>query len=234
MKYAFVDYRISDDEYYNLLKLNCNIIKCEPSSFLYQEISGHPDILLHFINNKKVIIHRDTSKDFEIKLLRLNLEVLRSQNSLTSKYPKDIILNGVNTDMAFIHNLDNTDPKLLNEVSHKCLINTNQGYSKCSTAVLNNTAFITSDKSIYKALTSNKWDVLLIPPGNILLPGLNYGFIGGTCGMLNSNTIVFYGSLKYHPQCNEIMDFLKKHSITPIFLYDGPLIDRGSIFFIDI
>lgn len=234
LKYAFVDYRISDEEYSNLLKLNCNIIKCEPSSTLYEAICGHPDILLHFTTNTKVIIHRGTSKEFEFKLSSLNFDVLRSQNSLTAKYPQDIILNGVNTEISFIHNLDNTDPTLLNEVSNKLLINTKQGYTKCSTAVLNNEAFITSDNSIYKALTSNGWDVLLISPGNILLPGLNYGFIGGTCGMLNSNTIVFYGSLKFHPQYNEIMDFLNKYAITPFYLSDGPLIDRGSIFFIDI
>ncbi len=234
LKYAFVDYRISDEEYCNLLKLNCNIIKCEPSSTLYEAICGHPDILLHFIDNTKVIIHRETSEEFKFKLSSLNLNVLRSENSLTAKYPQDIILNGVNTDMAFIHTLSNTDPRLLNEVSNKKLITVKQGYTKCSTVVLNNNAFITSDKSIYQALTSNEWDVLLIHPGNILLPGLNYGFIGGTCGMLNSTTIVFYGSLKHHPQYNEMIDFLNKYNITPIYLSDGPLIDRGSIFFLDI
>lgn len=234
MKYAFVDYRISDEEFNNLSKLNCNIIKCEPSNKLYDAICGHPDILIHFIDKSKIIIHKDTSKEFEEMLINLNFEVIRSINSISDKYPNDIILNAINTTSSFIHNLKYTDPVLLKEVVNKKAINVNQGYSKCSTVVINDSAFITSDKSIYSALKSNNYDVLLLEPGNISLPGLNYGFIGGTCGMLDSNTIVFYGSLEKHPQYLEIKNFLSKYEITPIYLSNETLIDRGSIFFTDI
>lgn len=234
MKYAFVDYRISEEEFSNLSKLNCTIIKCEPCFNLYQAICGHPDILLHFTNDNTVIIHKETSASFEALLENLKLKVIRSKKELTDKYPDDIILNGVNTSNLFMHNLANTDPSLLEKVTGKTLINVNQGYTKCSTVVLNDNSFITSDRSIHKALTSNGYDVLLIEPGHILLPGLNYGFIGGTCGMLNSNTIVFYGSLEYHPQKEALIDFLNKHNITAHYLSKEPLIDRGSIFFIDL
>lgn len=234
MKYAFVDFRISEEEYFNLSKLNCNIIKCEPCMKLYEAICGHPDILLHFIDNKNVIIHKDTSKEFETQLSMLNLTVLRSENSLTDKYPEDIILNGVNTCTDFIHSTANTDPLLLQLVKDKNIINVKQGYTKCSTVVINHKAFITSDKSIGKALLNQGYDVLQLPPGNIVLPGINYGFIGGTCGMLDSNTLVFYGSLNHYPQGKDVMGFLSKYDITPVYLCDTPLIDRGSIFFLDI
>ena len=234
MKYAFVDFRISEEEFINLSKLNCNIIKCEPCSKLYDAICGHPDILLHFLNDNTVIIHKDTSVEFETLLETLNINVIRSQKALTDKYPHDIILNGVNTNNFFMHNIPNTDPFLLEKVKHKVLIDVKQGYTKCSTVVINDSAFITSDKSIHKELFKKGYDVLLIEPGNIKLPGLNYGFIGGTCGMLNHNTIVFYGSLEYHPQKQEIINFLHKYNITPIYLTDEPLIDRGSIFFVDL
>lgn len=234
MKYAFVDYRISDEEFENLKKLNCKVIKCEPSSALYDAICGHPDILLHFINNNTVIIHKETSNAFEYLLKKLKLTVMRSEKILMEKYPKDIILNGVNTTDFFMHNLANTDPILLENVKGKSLINVNQGYTKCSTVVLNQNAFITSDNSIYTALTTEGYDVLLIQPGHIHLPGLNYGFIGGTCGMYDSDTIIFYGSINHHPDKETILSFLKKHNVTPVYLSNSPLIDRGSIFFIDL
>lgn len=234
MKYAFVDYRISEEELKNLSNLNCNIIKCEPCFKLYDAICGHPDILLHFINNNTVILHKEASEAFEASLRNLGIKVIRSQHALTNKYPEDIILNAVNTKDFFMHNLKYSDPVLLEAVKNKTLIDIKQGYAKCSTAVLSDKAFITSDKSIFKALTSQGCDILLINPGNILLPGLDYGFIGGTCGMLDSNTLVFYGSLEYYPQKQEISSFLKRNNITPIFLSDTPLMDRGSIFFIDL
>lgn len=234
MKYAFVDYRISEEELSSLSNLNCKVIKCEPSFKLYEAICGHPDILLHFIDNNTVIIHNETSSSFENLLKKLNLNVIKSIKTLTNKYPEDIILNGVQTNNFFMHKLTNTDPAILENIHNKTLINVNQGYTKCSTVIINDNAFITSDPSIYKELINHGYDVLLIKPGNISLPGLNYGFIGGTCGMFNSHTIVFYGSLNYHPEKNEIISFLKKYNITPIYLSNTPLIDRGSIFFIDL
>ncbi|MEG0133753.1 MAG: hypothetical protein RSB77_07335 [Bacilli bacterium] len=234
MKYAFVDSRISSDEILNLKALNCDVILCEPCDELYDAICGHPDILLHFINNGKVIIHKNSSNFFEKKLLALGIEVLRSQSLLTPKYPSDIILNAVNTTNFFLHNINHTDKRLLQEIAPKKLINVNQGYTKCSTVILSEKAFITSDNSIYTTLINLGYDVLLLPPGDILLPGLDYGFIGGTCGMLNSDTIVFYGNLNSYSHGNMVKAFLEKHNITPIYLSNSPLIDRGSIFFIDL
>lgn len=234
LKYAFVDFRISHEEILSLENLNCKPILCEPCSSLYPAICGHPDILMHFIDNNTVIIHKDTSFTFEKKLKSLNLTVLRSKETLTGKYPKDIILNAVNTSEFFMHNIKYTDKTLLKKIHHKALINVKQGYAKCSTAILSDKAFITSDISIHKELNHYGYDVLLLPPGDILLPHLDYGFIGGTCGVLDSKTIVFYGNLDLYPHGELVKSFLNKHSITPIYLTNSPLIDRGSIYFLDI
>lgn len=45
---------------------------------------------------------------------------------------------------------------------------------------------------IYKTLIKENFDVLLIPFGDIELPGLNYGFIGGVGGMISSNSMAFF------------------------------------------
>ena len=51
-------------------------------------------------------------------------------------------------------------------------------------AVVSNKAIITSDKVIAHEAKKVDLDVLLIPPGDIILPGLDYGFIGGCCGLI--------------------------------------------------
>lgn len=231
LKYAFVDYRISKEEKYNLESLGCTVIVCPPFPLLYEAISGHPDILIHLINNKKIIVHKDIDFNFIQLLKNLNLEVHYSLDSLKATYPYDIILNAVNLKDYFIHNLKFTDKNLLSNLSKKKLINVNQGYTKCSTAVIKNNAIITSDNSIYQALKSEPIDVLLLPAGDILLPGLNYGFIGGTCGRIDDK-IVFYGTLEKYKYGDLVLDFLKKHQMTPFYLSDNPLIDRGSILFL--
>ncbi|ABK60593.1 DUF6873 family GME fold protein [Clostridium novyi] len=232
MKTLIVDYRISEEEKSFLINLGYKIITCPSSNKLYYAICGHPDILMHIINKKNIIVHKDTPNNFIESLKTLGMNVILSKNSLDSKYPKDIILNAVNLSDYFVHYLKNTDKVLLNEIKKekKKLINTKQGYTKCSTAIVNDNAIMTSDTTIAKALKDENIDVLLLPPGDIELPGLDYGFIGGTCGLIENNTLAFYGDLKNYIYGKEVLNFLKKHKVEPVFLRKGKLIDRGSIF----
>lgn len=229
MKTVIVDYRISELEKENLNKLSYKTLLCPKSPLLYEAICGHPDIQLNIIDENTIMVHKNIQIDFVTKLKSLNKNIIYSHSNLSSKYPEDILLNAVNLKNFFIHKIKNTDKNLLNIVKHKKLINVNQGYTKCSTAVINNTAVITSDKSIANALYNENFDVLLLPPGDILLPGLNYGFIGGTCGLLEEGLLTFYGDLNYYTYGNEVISFLKKHKVEPVFLRKGKLIDRGSI-----
>lgn len=234
MKIAFTDYRISKEEEMNLEKLNCTLIKCGPCERVYEAINGHPDILIHKISENKILVHRDMPKDFKNKLEGLGITPIDTEASLEDTYPKDVILNAITTSTHFIHNLNSTDSVLLGSVGKRLKLNVKQGYTKCSTAVLSDEAFITSDKSIYTALINQGLDVLLLPPGDILLPGLNYGFIGGTCGMIDENTIAFFGNLEFYKYKEEVISFLQKHNIKPVYLYNGPLIDRGSLIIVNI
>ena len=161
-----------------------------------------------------------------------NINYLLSQNSLNDTYPKDIILNGFITDEYFIHNLNYTDPILLETQENKKLINVKQGYTKCSILPISDTAIITNDLGIYNSLDKNVFDILLVPPGDILLPSLNYGFIGGVGGMISKNKLALFGELNNYEYGNKIYKFLYKYDVEPIYLRKGKLIDRGSLLLI--
>lgn len=233
MKNAIVDYRIDDVEKENLIAFGCNIIECPPSSILYDAVCGHPDMLMNIVNNDLIILHKDTDRAFVSQLQAMEKNIVFSENSLMTSYPYDIILNALSIRNMFIHSLKHTDSKLLEASRGKELINVRQGYTKCSTALISNSAAITSDTGIASALNSRGIDVLLLPPGGILLPGLNYGFIGGTCGLFDKNHLAFYGDLEFYIYGKEVIAFLKKHKVEPLFLKKGPLVDRGSLFIIE-
>lgn len=232
MKYLIVDYRINEEEENNLLNLGYHLMHCPRCGILYDAVCGHPDMLVNLLDKKTVIVHKDMDKVFINKLRTLNIDVLLTEKSLGRSYPEDIILNAVNLDNLFMHNIKFSDPLLLRLVQGKQLINIKQGYTKCSTAIISSSAAITSDVKISKQLLSHGLDVLFLPPGDIVLPGLNYGFIGGCCGLIEENVIAFYGNLNYYCYGREVLQFLKKHKVTPVFLREGKLIDRGSIFLI--
>ncbi|GAA0780942.1 DUF6873 family GME fold protein [Hathewaya limosa] len=229
MKTLFVDNRIAIEEFNILKNLNYKIIKVPSCNKLYNAIKGHPDILLHIQDKNSIIVHKDIPKDFITLLKNNSFNVTLSSYSLDSKYPNDIFLNAVSFKNYFIHNLIYTDPILLKLNNYKKLINVKQGYTKCSTCIVNENSIITSDTNIAKHLTANNFNVLLLPPGDIILEGLDYGFIGGCSGLIEKNVLAFYGDLSYYKYGKEVLNFLKENKVEPLYLRNGKLIDRGSI-----
>ncbi len=229
--HCFIDYRTTNEEIKNLHSLGLKPIKVPKTSLVYEAINGHVDIQLNIINKKDklVIISKDIDESFIFQLKKNNINYIRSHSSLTSKYPNDIILNGLILDDYFIHNLKFTDKNLLESQKNKTLINVNQGYTKCSILPIRKKHIITSDNNIASTLLNYDFDVLLVPPGDIILPSLNYGFIGGTGGMIDENTIAFFGELSHYAYGDEVYKFLYKLDVKPISLRKGKLIDRGSL-----
>ena len=229
MKNLIVDFRIHNEEKKYLISRGYNLLICPPSNLLYEAVCGHPDMLMHILDNN-IMVHKDMDSEFIQKLDLLNYKVYKSNSTLQSTYPYNICLNALCIGNLFVHSINFTDTNLLSLLKNKKLINVKQGYTKCSTCIVNNHAIITSDVSIAKALSLEKIDVLLIPPGDILLPGLNYGFIGGATGLIEDNVLAFYGHLDHYLYGKEVLKFLNKHKVEPVFLRNGKLIDRGSIF----
>ncbi|MBQ0125453.1 MAG: hypothetical protein KBS59_03910, partial [Clostridiales bacterium] len=54
-----------------------------------------------------------------------------------------------------------------------------------------------------------------------------YGFIGGACGNISENEILFFGDIEKHPSCEQIRDFCQKHGVK-IISGKGNLFDFGG------
>lgn len=104
-----------------------------------------------------------------------------------------------------------------------------QGYTRCCCLPVDDASFITADHGIAKALEAVGADVLLIETGHILLPGFDYGFIGGCAGHITPRTIIFNGDLSAHPDFNAITGFIHARDINTVYFKDYPLTDIGSI-----
>lgn len=201
-------------------------------------------ILIEYLKNKGFSINLiEGSPDFnfgisshpDIYMCKLGISdespvFFGDADRLGEKYPEDIRYNAACTGRFFIHNLKYTDNELFSVVQSMGLktVNTRQGYSKCSIALVDENSAITSDDGSAKAMTAAGIDVLLIEKGHVLLKGYNYGFIGGTCGRVG-NELVFNGDLSNHPDYERIKDFVKAKGITLKHFPEYPLEDIGSI-----
>ena len=106
------------------------------------------------------------------------------------------------------------------------LVNVNQGYAKCSTALAGD-YFITADKGIYEAMTANGAKGLLIESGDIRLDGVDYGFIGGCC-FYNDGVLYYAGDITKHRNYSIISDFLRERGIELCCLSKTELYDIGG------
>ena len=110
----------------------------------------------------------------------------------------------------------------------KEIIDTNQGYTKCSIAVVSDNAIITDDVDIYKKC-KKKIDVCFVEKNSVRLNGYNYGFIGGCCGKISKDKLAFFGDVNYHKNSKEIKEFCYKYDVECISLSNLPLYDYGSL-----
>jgi len=93
-------------------------------------------------------------------------------------------------------------------------IDVKQGYSKCSICVVDENSVITADQGIAKKISKEKGpDCLLISPGHIILERHEYGFIGGSCGLIG-NEIVFNGDISLHPDFKRISNYIKSRGLS--------------------
>ena len=233
MKVAIVDFRISKEEIKSLEVLNMKVIKCPHYGGVYEAISGHPDIQINILSKSDIMVHPKINENFIKELSDLGYNIHFSSKDIGFNYPQNIILNAINEEKFFLHNLTHTDKNLLNYITDKKLLNVSQGYTKCSTAIISKEAFLTNDIKIKESLESLGADVLLLPHGDIELLPLNYGFIGGACGLIDKNTLAFFGSLDKYIHGDNVKTFLKRHNVTPLYLKQSGLIDRGSLFILE-
>lgn len=183
---------------------------------------------VHIVHSTE-LVYPQIASHADIYMCRLDDEVIHAKaDELGYSYPDNIAFNAACTGRYFIHNTAHTAKHLLDAARAKGMhiIDVKQGYTKCNTAIIDETSVITSDKGICKA-ASPHLDVLLIRPGHIILTGFNYGFIGGTCGRVGDE-IIFNGNISAHPDYNEIRAFIENRGLN-IKYFDYPLEDIGSI-----
>ncbi len=194
-------------------------------------VSTHPDMQICHIGGKNFVCEPTVYDYYVQNLKKFNLNIIKGERKIMSTYPNDISYNVVITGKFFMHNLKYTDSKIraLIEDTDISIYNVKQGYTKCATCIIDNNAVITSDEGIYKVCTDNSIDCLMINKNNIKLGDITDGFIGGCCGFIDSNTLLFCGDILKHKSYNEIVQFLSKYDVEIVCSSKEMLTDVGSI-----
>ncbi len=204
----------------------------DKNCFIDPAISYHADVNCFYLGSGKIIADNSQSKLIEA-LKQKNLSIISPSKPVSGAYPNDCRLNCASVKSKLIAKYASVDPKILKEYSKDNVLSVRQGYAKCSSAIVNDNAIITDDPSIFSVCVNNGFDSLLISKGCVCLPGHDYGFIGGACGLIEKNKMIFFGDITKHKDYFKIAGFLKKHNCELFYLSGHALTDIGGIIAIE-
>ena len=211
------------------LKKYGKLVRTKANKNVLKGLDTHPDILVHPLPSGDLVVDRDNLEYY--KEIFKDKKIIPSHSSLSAKYPSDILLNAFAFKNIFIHNLKYTDQVILDyyKKSGYDLVNIKQGYAKCSCLVTHDFV-ITSDGGIYETL-KDLIPIYKIDHGGIKLQNFNYGFIGGSSGVLGKK-IFFTGDFSQHSSHEEILKIISNYDYEIEILSKDPIEDYGSIYFI--
>lgn len=210
------------------------IVKLSGFGKLQEPISSHPDMLM-FIGKGKLFCHREYYGKEKEKLDRIaeesGAELVLSDEKWEKDYPNDVLFNAVCLGDKLICCKKSVSKLILSCFDEENIVDTKQGYTKCSTVAVGDSAIITADPSIQKSCSTSGIDVLFLSGNFTSLDGYDTGFIGGASGTDGEN-IYFCGDISKHPDGDRIIEFCKNHRKSVISLSEEPLYDYGSLFFV--
>ena len=230
MKKIIIDERMRQIEKIKLKELGYEIIEIKKSNKVYPEISSHVDIFTCKIGEKIVV---EPSQYVNISSMPV---VIKGNEEIESEYPYDIKYNVCTIGKRALHNFKYTDSVLKDELIKQGyeLINTTQGYTNCSIAVIDENSAIVTDKGLYKILQKHNIAVLYLEyePDIKLLNSGKYsnrnGFIGGAISRIGEKIIVF-GDLNKIDINGKIRQFINKKGTQIIDFQGLDVIDYGGI-----
>lgn len=214
----------------NLLSLQINLYFVTPCATVQSPVFAHADMLAHHAGGTRVFLEPSQTQIFDV-LKTHGLNPFYINDSLSTEYPQDVLLNCCVIGKNILCNKKYISREVLAhyERADYNVLHVNQGYTKCASLILNETALITEDESIAAVCGGAGIDALLIQKGDVRLDGYPYGFIGGAGGLLGPGKLGLFGDERTHADKTRIQAFAKRHGVEIIRLADGPLMDYGGL-----
>lgn len=227
-KKVIIDKRMRKIEKNRIQDMGYEIIEIPTNKNVYSEISSHVDIFVCRVKDEIIVEPTQNFKDIS--------NLVFGEEKVLMQYPQDIKYNVCIIGNFAIHNLKYTDKILKQKLIDNGfeLVNTTQGYTNCSIAVIDENSAIVTDKGLNKILQKHGIETLYLNNElNIkLLNGNKYsnkkGFIGGCISRIGNKIMVFGELEKIDPE-NKIRKFIQERNLEIIDFNGLDIIDYGGL-----
>ncbi len=213
-----------------LKALGIRCVETVPDPRLQSSSAHHADMQIFYLGEGRTFVARGAGRLAE-SLRAEGMLVAETAAEPTAEYPGDVLCNALYLKDTVFANLGAMDASIYGFLESQSIrtVHVNQGYARCSTAVVDEHSVITMDSGIQAAAQFCGLDALLIRERSIQLDGRHYGFIGGCCGLIDKDVLAFTGSLDSLDSGDRIRAFLAERGVKPLELTDHAMLDIGGI-----
>ncbi len=236
---AVIDARMPQTAQNTLISLGYELIPLPICNQISQPVQGHPDLLLFFAPEYILTTPgyaKNAAHALKIISDRLKKPIRLTEKELSPCYPEEAMLCTAAVGNKLFFNRLIAARELQEDKSFEKPLHVKQGYTKCSTVIVNDHALITADPSVKAAAENCGISVCNISPGAVTLPGYSEGFLGGASSFFpylkTPPHLLFCGNLDLHPDAERIKSFCLMEGVEVISLSQDPLYDVGTIFII--
>lgn len=220
-------------------------LKIKGESLPYEPLNNHPDVFAFECSRGTVLSPNlnleamgADAPEFNNQLERLleSGQLVRGTSHLGMTYPETCFYNAIVFNQFIIGLETVLDPQVITIAKKSSLefISVKQGYSRCSSFVIDSKTLVTSDvgiaKNMRQMIQKFKLDcqVVYCDPKEIELSGFAHGFIGGTTWQLEEGRRYFYGDVSALSNWQDIKTYLYKADVEPVYIRKKKLEDVGS------
>lgn len=215
----------ASENFFELLeKENIDYIKSLNNEKFNKNYNDHPDLSILKID-EDIYIESSVYNYYVDNLSGFNFKKVDVSNFKNG----EMVLNIAKNKKYFFHNEKFTSKEIFEKLkTNRKYIKINQGYSNCSMICFEN-HIITSDEGVYKTLKAKNINVELVTSYGIILNGYKNGFIGGTCGFVSDDILLFYGDVTKYRDYDIIKRVADEENVKILYPKDETFVDLGGI-----
>ena len=181
-------------------------------------------MLMARLPSGKLLLSRPYYLENEAVLSQYRAYFELTDDRLGANYPDDVRLNAFSAN-GILFSGKTVSASLA--AQYKKVITVKQGYAHCAACRIGQ-GIVTADPSLYRALSSEGIDTLLIRSGHIALSPYDTGFIGGASLTLSETLTAFFGNIEAHPDYDNIHALADRQGAKLLSLSSEPLLDYGG------
>lgn len=224
---------IVDRAYYDILrdklnKFNINSFPSFESRILKGAVKTHPDMSLFKYDEDTLIASRESFDYYNEIFKGTKINIINANEDPHEKYPSDVKFNALRVGEHLICKRDVCAKSIIKRFDEAKIINSSQGYVKCSVIDVGNEYFASDDKYLYEIIKSFGKKCILLDKGFVKIKDYNYGFIGGASGYARDK-IFLTGKIINEANRIRLEEFSREINKELIYLTEYDIFDIGTL-----